>query len=317
MTLLRKLQYYIAILQIKRKLVKKSGYPLAVTDSSEKQIPKSFKIYGNSAYERTPSPDTPISFNFVGGYNSETKKYDIPILANGDLLTTISLDAPLKCAGNAVDTVGFSIGDGGTDDGDLLLYQSINVKVLDGTEDFSAQEDVSSPVIMDNIPDGYSVFRLNDSDVEIPRETRFESPNISCSHFESAFLSYKEIEKESAFLYKAAVGDYRKIYFAISNTRVAHNDVKAFKAWLASENAKGTPVTILYEGSRTLIKPLSLGTEDGYAILMEDGESVIGLENNTAELLGITIPKGNCIITVGTQTPPSKIEIEYYADVYE
>lgn len=314
MTLLRKLQYYIAILQIKRKLVKKSGYPLTVTDSSEKQVPKSFKIYGNSASEGTPSPEVPISFNFVGEYNSETKKYDVPILANGELLTTISLDAQLKSAGNSFDTLGFSDEE---DDGTLWLYESIGVKVLDGTEDFSAQEDVSSPVLTDNIPDGYSVFKLNDSDVEIPSETPVGSPSISCSHFESAFLHYKEIEKESVFLYKLAVGESQKIHFAISETRVAHNDVDAFKKWLASENEKGTPVTILYKKYITLMEPLSLGTEDGYAILMEDGETVMAPENNNADLLGITIPKGNCIITVGTQTPPSKVEIEYYADVYE
>ncbi len=317
MTLLRKLQYYIAILQIKRKLVKKSGYPLTITDSSEKQVPKSFKIYGNSASEGTPSPDAPISFNFVGEYNSETKKYDVPILANGELLTTISLDAPLKCAGNSADTVGYAIENGGEDDGVLWRYENIGVKVLDGTEDFSVREDASSPVLTDNIPDGYSVFRLDDSSVSIPIETPVGSPSISCSHFESASLFYKEIEKESVFLYKLAVGESQKIHFAISETRVAHNDVDAFKKWLASENEKGTPVTILYKKDMTLMEPLSLGTEDGYAILMEDGETVMGLENNNADLLGITIPKGNCIITVGTQTPPSKIEIEYYADIYE
>lgn len=287
MTLLGKLRYYIALLQTHRILTKVSGYPVTVTDCSEKQTPNSFVICGNSVLSGVPSPDTPVKIKHVGDYNAETGLYDIPISENGNTVGTVSLPEPLKRIENTAEKI--DIYDYFNGKRGVFTGGNVFTKIFDGSETFTA----------DTAQEGFLCFLYN--------ENGNWFSHALCTHFPILDKGYYGNQKKEGIGQNLST-TASPFYFIVSETRV--KNITEFKKLLKDEYDKGTPVTVFYE--RDAAVPYF-----GYYlndILSEDGEK-FSLEKNNIELANISLPKGRSVYSANTEIPPSKIEIEYYKEV--
>lgn len=229
------------------KTLTESGYPCMLEGSAGMPV-LDYKIYGNSVQDGTPSPDNPVEVKSVGDLITEGEysgKYKIPVVTSGEnyklVTTSIYLNEPLRKIGDYADVIDFERG---------VAERKINKIVFDGTEDFRAHSTLK----------GW--FQLPDDTVLVGRLA-------CCTHF---YYTYSASSmSEGSFTTVNPIGNTGRYVFNMSDETTLDD----FKIFLASEYAKGTPVTVYYALADPTTEPISIPTIptfDGTTVISTDTE---------------------------------------------
>ncbi len=243
------------LLGVPEKVTTVTGYPCVLENSVGKPV-VSYKISGNIVQNGTPSPENPVEVHGVGDLITEGEysgKYVIPVVSkkqSGNSKTTyIYLDKPLYKGDYII-----------RDKSGGKVHRAWGVKVFDGTEKFAPH----------NTLKGW--FQLADSTV-------YANKRAYCTHF--SYRGNAISMNAGNFTTANTINNSGRYVFKMSDDTT----LEEFKAFLASEYAKGTPVTVYY----SLAKP----TEE------------------TIELPEIPTFKGTTTIETATEIQPENIEITY------
>lgn len=236
-----------------------SGYPCVLENSAGKPV-VDYRIYGNSVQNDTPTPENSVLVQSFGDLITDGEyagKYKIPVVAstenNVPKTTNIYLDEPLRKIGDYADVIDFERG---------VAERKINKIVFDGTEDFRAHSTLK----------GW--FQLLDNTVLVGRLA-------CCTHF---YYTYSANSMpEGSFTTVNPIGNTGRYVFNMSDETTLDD----FKIFLASEYAKGTPVTVYYALAESTTEPISIPS--------------------------IPTFDGTTIITTDTEIQPSNMEITYKA----
>lgn len=183
----------------------------------------------------------------LGSESTPYEPYHEPVTTN------IYLDEPLRKIGDYADVIDFERG---------VAERKINKIVFDGTEDFRAHSTLK----------GW--FQLPDNTVLVGRLA-------CCTHF---YYTYSANSMpEGSFTTVNPIGNTGRYVFNMSDETTLDD----FKIFLASEYAKGTPVTVYYALAESTTEPISIPS--------------------------IPTFDGTTIITTDTEIQPSNMEITYKA----
>ena len=189
-----------------------------------------YQISGKTYQNGNPSPTNPIDVQGVGdimGTPVESNYYKIPI-NSASVISNVIVDAPLYGNSSVQDSVEYSANDSGT------ITRRWGIKVFDGTENWVYS---SEP---DWVSEDTSVFYVGDY-LMLPIGP--DSKDAIVSHFET-YTRNELATNKSTEGYAQTGGTVRNHSIRISKSRVA--DLTAFKSWLASQYAAGTPLTVVY-----------------------------------------------------------------------
>lgn len=200
-----------------------SGVPCVLENSVGKPV-ISYKIYGNTVQNDTPTPENPVEVQSVGelvtdGENSG--KYAVSVVCRSTnrepIKTNILLNEPLRKIGNYADFIDFESG---------KIVRNVGKKAFDGSEEISLHYTFASHSsfrlpVQSQVPVGSAVFSTHAENIDFLKLYSNGEYGI-CAHNKS-FLSNLYV----------AMPDIKKL-----------DDMKSF---LKSEYEKGTPVTVYYQ----------------------------------------------------------------------
>lgn len=250
-----------------------SGYPFVFSEAKTGKL-KNLRIYGNSAQDGTPSPESPVEVKSVGDLITDTAsayhgKYRIRLKAtNGtDIKTTdIYLAEPLRKVGNAVDYIDFANG---------RVVRSVKKYKF---SDYTAIDYYSNRIT----PEKWSttVIALHFRDKKTTGSYNVSSQNSMCNYFENVgpMNAYTQAK-------------------AVHGTYSDHPTMSTVYIDIGSENDLYTPTSPITAWN---------GWENAYLIAESNTASY---EN--AVLPEICTPGGNITVTAETETEPSDISGEY------
>lgn len=181
-----------------------------------------YGIFGNMVQNGTPTQDNPIVPQECGDLVSSGEhagEYSL-LFTSDNVTTNIYLSEPIRKIGNYVDVVESSTAT-------AMWSRVIRKKVFDGTEAFST---ISSGA--------NKYFRMSIADYPCTNDNA-----CLCTHYEArSVASTNTYAAVRAHVPSASVG----AVIAIRPENVSTMSADDLKAWLASEYANGTPVTVWY-----------------------------------------------------------------------
>lgn len=198
--------------------------------------------------------------NFQIAESSEEKEYEpygykVPIKVNG-LAHNIYLAEPLRKAGDVADYIDFS---------NKCVVRKLDKMVFDGTENWRATTEI---VYLDLPKTASGEYKYNNTQ------------DCIATHLKNAYTSL------TGELYFRPVGSVLRIY----RRGEAYTDIEGWKAFLAEEYAKGTPVQLIIQYTDA------------------------GIETEPIELPTIPTAKGIVNIIVDTDVQPSGAVWQYYRE---
>lgn len=203
--------------------------------------PISYTISGNLAQSGTPAPGSPVSITECGDL-VETGEHTGQYaipITIGGQTQTVYVNEPLRKVGSYVDTVS----------SDGTSTQKIQKIVLNGTENWSNSDSNNYYMALDILA--------------IP------STLVICTHQTSTSTTY--INSDNCF-----IDDSGNFNFTIPSIV---NDTNAFKNFLATEYANGTPVTIWYALATPVVEQAITPT-----ITPQNGKNTINVTTTLAPL---------------------------------
>ncbi|MCQ2580955.1 MAG: hypothetical protein MJ164_02180 [Alphaproteobacteria bacterium] len=155
--------------------------------------------------------------NLIIGIQIEEGSVATSYAPYGHSTTPIYLNAPLRKIGNYADVLDYKNG---------TITRNVGVKVFDGTENWDVVNLAGVPTFF-----GISKVDLATNSTILPAT----SLNVKCSHLPatSASNTHNAVYVGSNYVNLTHIGDVA-------------DDLTEWKAWLASEYAAGTPVTVYY-----------------------------------------------------------------------
>ena len=186
--------------------------PISLEDCVDSDSLIDWKLYGNSAQDGTPTPETPIPVVSVGEYDTETGKYKIPVTARGEsssITTYIYLDEPLRKVGDYADYVDFGKGE---------VVRNVSETVFNGSETWTKTSDVLSET--------YQGFAVSNSVYNIPND------KLVCM---SDKFPYSSVSIKNSVRIASGLWGLRII---IGSEYVPDLEGATFKNWLSENNVK-------------------------------------------------------------------------------
>lgn len=215
-------------------VVTTSGTTIAVNPKADEKL-ASFRIYGKSTQNGTPTPDAPIDIVSIGddGTISVTvndKIANLPIVnaLRGIPVTEKSLATYIDASGQkwCADEIDIARG---------VMIKRVEKAVFDGTEKWIVYDSSYPHLFYADVDKGTTDGILN---------------RCLCSHFPYDKGSLLRGANECRF---AAGTNVKRFYISTSK----HTDLTAFKNWVAEQYANGNPVTVLYELATPIETPLT------------------------------------------------------------
>lgn len=246
-----------------------SGVPCVLENSVGKPL-INYRIYGNTVQNGTPTPETPVEVQSVGNlvyavlkdssgnilhdsngnelHSDDMIGYEIPVVVkNADqesVRINILLNEPLCKIGNYADRIDFK---------EKCVVSGYRKIVFDGTENWGK----------------YDAYLGNGVSIIIK--------DMKIGYYQQGFCTHSKIPRKSD-LEKGDIGlgvENNSLYWFGILDILDLAAISKFKAFLAEEYAKGTPVTVYYPIANPITTPITLPeipTFDGTTIVEVDTE---------------------------------------------
>lgn len=259
------------------------AYPLTIASKRLCKL-KSYRIYGNSVQDGTPTPEAPIEVQSVGELVTEGEnegKYKIPVTVTNSETEiepqtfNIYLDEPLRKIGDAQDVIDFEKG---------VVLRNVKKKVFDGSENWQIDSSTNgNNFVYYEYVEAYPNFKNSNKDAFSNRVKQISWSNLWYNYYKEPGSTNLTVGFACTYNKNDGAGNI-VLYLKVTPYSTLPT-VAEWKTQLASWHEEGNPCIAWY---------------------------VAAIEEEQVSLPKLPQFKGTTIYETDTSINPSGIEVCYY-----